>query len=374
MSPNRVVIVGGGVLGTMHALMARRRGWEVIQLDADAEPRSATVRNFGMVWVSGRAAGPELQAALSARQRWEEIAAAVPDVGFRPDGSLTVVFDEAHRAVLEEVGARDDATERGVEVLDVATARRKNPCLGGSFAAALWCERDAVVEPSRVLPALRRHLAELGGGRGYQWLPSRTVTGIETGCVRDHTGARHEAELVIVCPGARHDGPIAELVRGAPLRRVRLLMASTAPLGELLPTMLADQDSLRYYPGFDVPAAARLPAADPLVERYRMQLLVSQRADGSLTIGDTHESDEPFPVGVDEAPYEHLYERLSTLLGRPAPPLVRRWAGVYSQCLDPGQLCWRDQPLDGVVVVTGPGGRGMTLAPELAVQTWEGIS
>ena len=53
-----MVIVGGGVLGTMHAVAARRRGFEVVQLERDAEARGASVRNFGLVWVSGRKAGP----------------------------------------------------------------------------------------------------------------------------------------------------------------------------------------------------------------------------------------------------------------------------------------------------------------------------
>ncbi len=86
----RVVVVGGGVLGTMHALEACRRGWEVVHLEADAGPRRASVRNFGLVWVSGRAAGPELDLAVRARALWEQIAGDSPDVGFRPDGSLTV--------------------------------------------------------------------------------------------------------------------------------------------------------------------------------------------------------------------------------------------------------------------------------------------
>jgi glycine/D-amino acid oxidase-like deaminating enzyme len=48
---------------------------------------------------------------------------------------------------------------------------------------------------------------------------------------------------------------------------------------------------------------------------------------------------------------------------------VRRWTGVYSQVAD-NQVCWRNQPTTGVWVVTGPGGRGMTLSPAIAEQTW----
>src|SRR5260221_8413603 len=68
----RVVVVGGGVLGTWHAVAARRRGLDVLHLEREPEPRGASIRNFGLIWVSGRAAGPELSLALRARAAWEE--------------------------------------------------------------------------------------------------------------------------------------------------------------------------------------------------------------------------------------------------------------------------------------------------------------
>lgn len=362
------MVVGAGILGTMHALHARRRGFEVVHLDRDAEPRSASVRNFGLVWVSGRAPGPELDLAVRARELWEELALDVPEAGFRPDGSLTVVHDPIELRVIEEVADAPEADRRGVRVLGPEEVRRVNPALRGDVLAALHCERDAVVEPGRVLPALRARLEQRGG---YRFVPGRVATTIDTGVVVDHTGERHEADRVVVCPGAEAPGAVAELLRDAPVQRVRLQMLQTEPLGERLATSLADGASLRYYPAFRTRSAAGLPELDPVARQHAMQLLVSQRASGALTVGDTHEYDEPFDFAVDERPYAWLLDRLGRLLGRPAPPVVRRWAGVYSQCLDHDAVAHRDEVLPGVVVVTGPGGRGMTLSPALGEQTFE---
>src|SRR6478736_169033 len=118
---SRVVIVGAGIIGTMHAVMARRAGWDVVHLDRNLEPRSASVRNFGLVWVSGRAVGDELAVALRARALWSDVAAAAPGVGLRADGSLTVAQLPQEVAVLEQVMARDDAETRGFRLLDPAT-------------------------------------------------------------------------------------------------------------------------------------------------------------------------------------------------------------------------------------------------------------
>ncbi len=87
----RVVVVGGGVLGTWHAVAARRRGLDVLHLEREPEPRGASVRNFGLIWVSGRAPGPELSLALRARAAWEELAAG-PELYHRSEIAPGVVL------------------------------------------------------------------------------------------------------------------------------------------------------------------------------------------------------------------------------------------------------------------------------------------
>ena len=104
-----------------------------------------------------------------------------------------------------------------------------------------------------------------------------------------------------------------------------------------------------------------------------MQLLLVQRAGGGLTIGDTHVYDEPFDFAVDESAYDCLRDRAESILGWELPPVVRRWAGVYTAATD-DRICYRRQIEPAVWVVTGPAGRGMTLSPAIAEQTWEEVS
>ena len=96
---------------------------------------------------------------------------------------------------------------------------------------------------------------------------------------------------------------------------------------------------------------------------------IAAGVDGSLTIGDTHEYAEPFAFDVEEDAYEHLLTVATRLLGATLPPVRRRWAGVYSQLAGTG-LYYRSEVAPGVVLVTGPGGRGMTCAPAIAEQTF----
>lgn len=361
----RVVIVGGGIVGTMHARVALARGHEVVQLEADVAPRRATVRNFGLVWVSGRAAGEELALALRARELWEEISVKVPRIGFRADGSLTVVHDDAAVKVLDDVARRPDAARRGFVVLDPIETRHRNPAVRGDLVAALWCPADALVEPGAVLPALREFLTATDR---YEFVGGRRVVDVSPGVARDHLDRRHEGDLVLVCPGADH-AALGAIARDAPLRRCRLQMLQTEPLGERVTTALADGDSIRYYPAFAGATLEALPTPPEVVTAWGAQLLVAQRATGELTIGDTHAYDEPFDFAVDEEPYAHLLDRASAILGRELPPVRRRWAGAYSQITDE-RVCFRTELASGVLAITGLGGRGMTLAPAVAEQTF----
>ena len=365
----------------MHAVMARRRGLAVTHLEREPEGRGASVRNFGLIWVSGRRAGAELALALRARELWESIAADAPGTGFRPAGSLTVASSEAELAVMREAADLTDAKQREFELLDAADVREVNPALRGDFLGGLWCRADAIAEPRLALPALRASLAR--GGSGYEWLPGLEAVELAGHGVRDQSGQWHRGDLVVLCTGANFTGiagphltatgalASAPGAGGAGLRRVRLQMLQTLPFPGRLTTSVADGDSLRYYPAYDVPSLASLPPQAEVAARNRAQLLLVQRLDGSLTIGDTHEYDEPFGFDVDEGAYDHLVARAAALLGGQLPRVQRRWAGVYSEVAGGATIYHRSAVMPGVVLVTGPGGRGMTCSPAIAEETFQ---
>lgn len=380
----RVIVVGGGVLGVMHARAAVAAGHSVTHLEREPDARGASLRNFGLVWVSGRAPGHELELAVRARELWEQLATEMPAVGFRANGSLTLVADDDELAILEEVCARPDAADRGFELVEASELARLNPAIRGKVLGGLYAGRDAAVEPRLVPGVVRAHLERRDH---YTFEPGRDIVDVsESGAgvrLTDARGQSWDGDYAVLCTGAWHSGVIARWLgpteRPPVVRRVRLQMMQTAPLGEQLTTSVADANSLRYYPAYEGPARHRLGPADAATTAWGMQLLMVQRLDGGLTIGDTHAYDEPFDFDVDEQPYRILADRAERLLGGPLPPIERRWAGVYSE-LVPGVradtagalgygVYFHREVIPNVHLVTGPGGRGMTLAPVIAERT-----
>jgi glycine/D-amino acid oxidase-like deaminating enzyme len=131
----KILIVGGGIIGTAHAFEAIKAGHQVIQLERDEVARSASVRNFGLVWVSGRKSGAELQIAVRARQLWDEIHGAIPEMLFRANGSLTLAINKEEIAVMEECLRKEDASQRQWQILDRDETQKINPALRGNYLA-----------------------------------------------------------------------------------------------------------------------------------------------------------------------------------------------------------------------------------------------
>jgi FAD dependent oxidoreductase TIGR03364 len=365
----RVVVVGAGVLGTMHALFAVARGASVVHLERDPVPSGATVRNFGLIWVSGRAVGRELVLAQRARDLWEDIALDVPGIGFRANGSITLLNNLHELQVAEKALLRDDAHVRGFELLDRDEVVRRNPALAGVFLSGLYCARDAAVESRAALGALRAFMEQTGR---YDYMPGRELVGVVDHGVVDHGGVHHGGDQVIVCVGATLSGFAAELFEDEPLRKVRLYMAETEPLHRTLTTSIANGDSFRYYPGFTAFANEFLEQQPPVAADFAIQLLCQQRLHGGLTIGDTHEPETPGLFETLDRPMDIVEGAARLIIGAEMPRIERRWSGVYHQLRDPapGEVYFRKEVAPGVSAITGAGGRGMTLAPAIAEESF----
>lgn len=369
----KVIVVGGGIIGTMHARQALNLGHQVIHLERDPLPQMASVRNFGLIWVSGRKSGDELAAAVRARELWDEIHLENSELAFRGNGSLTLAKNQAEIRVMEECLAKSDAGVRGWKLLEKSEAQQLNPALRGNYLAALWCPLDATVEPDSVLASLRKNLLQ---NENYLWRAATDIVDVRS--ASDYvtaiakSGEIFEADVLVLCPGADHSSLFKDQFESAPIRRVFLHMMNTAFFDEEITTSIADGDSMRYYPAYDVGSLASLPPQHEIASENHMQLLLVQRKDGTITIGDTHVYQEPFPFKLEEAPFTYLYEIASELFGRKLPAITHRWTGVYSQRTD-GAICDRRLIAPNIISITGPGGRGNSLAPEIAETTFRDL-
>ncbi|MBS43052.1 MAG: TIGR03364 family FAD-dependent oxidoreductase [Nocardioides sp.] len=324
-----VVVVGAGVLGLGHAVEAVRAGLQVTVVDAEERLLGASVRGFGHACVAGQPA-PLRPAALDTRERWLDLGARA---GFwvGDAGTLAVARGLDELAVLTQL--RDERDGVGITMLDADdTARRLGPGARQVVGGALLTE-DVRIEPRHAVPALAAWLAHQPGVR-FLW--STHVHSVTDGLVQTSRGDLH-ADHAVICLGHDLDRLLPDVAAAAGLRRCRQHMLRLAPPDRtrIAPAVITGLSMLRQ------PALAAQPAADdvrrriaaerPELVEHDVDLVLAQRPDGDLVVGDTHD----LRAGVDPFSSESLdrllLDETARLLGVPGLHVKERWLGVHAE-------------------------------------------
>lgn len=349
-----LVVVGAGVVGLGHALAGVERGLSVAVIDRSDALRGASVRNFGHACVSAQSGQAAEYASLS-RSRWVRLAQAA---GFwaRESGTLVLARADDEVRVLEEYAERHPDGE----LLTASQARAVLP--GTSILGALRMPRDLQVDPREAVPALAAHLAGLGVQ--FRW---RTAAGvIEPGLVRTNRGEFH-AERIIVAVNHDLDELLPELADSREVRRCALDMLLIAqPFRDgaavKLPSpVLTGWSLLRYSAFTSLPGTAavraRLEQQYPDLLAMDLNLMTTQRPDGTLVVGDTHWRGVGVPPFQPEAAFRALKKLIVDLLGLDGARVLERWQGVYATAPEEFLV---EEPFEGVSAVSVTTGIGMT--------------
>jgi FAD dependent oxidoreductase TIGR03364 len=365
-----VAIVGAGILGLAHAYVAAKAGKSVVVLERSPRAAGASVRNFGMVWPIGQPAGTMLALSLRSRELWLEILREAKLTG-RETGSLHVAYRPDEAAVAQEFAELGPkfgyrcSWLKPCEVLERSHAVQPDGLAGG-----LWSSTELTVDPRQVIQSLPRFLAER---YNVQFVFGTAVTAVEPPLL--HTGCgRWQAETVIVCSGEDFETLYPRHYAASGLTRCKLQMMRTAPQpnGWQLGPSLAAGLTLRFYPAFQVcstlPALSRRIAEEtPEYDRWGIHALVSQTADGALTLGDSHEYSLAVNIFNKEEIDEIILRYTRQFLRAPDLAVAERWYGVYAKHPEKPLVVMHPEP--GVRIVTSPGGSGMTLSFGVAEQS-----
>jgi D-hydroxyproline dehydrogenase subunit beta len=365
-----VAIVGAGIMGLAHAYAAASRGLRVVVFERSPRATGASVRNFGMIWPIGQPHGAMHQLALRSRTRWVEVLeqAKLP---YWPEGSLHLVYRDDEAAVVREFV--ELAAGLGYEcswlspkqVLERSQAARAEDLIGG-----LWSGTELTVDPRVTIAALPAFLHERFGVEVHFGCAVRAIElpVVEAG------SERWSVDHVIVCGGDDFETLYPKTFATSGLTRVKLQMLRTAqqPEGWRLGPALAAGLTLRFYAAFGIcstlPALReRIAHQSPEYERWGIHGLVSQTAQGELTLGDSHEYGPCVDIFNREEVDDLILRYIRGFLNAPVMNIAQRWHGVYAKHPEKPYLSLTPAP--GVRIVTSPAGSGMTLSFGIAEQT-----
>ncbi len=366
-----VAVVGGGILGLAHALVAAREGRSVVLFERHDEARGASVRNFGMVWPISHPPGELRDRALRGREVWLDMAR---ETGIWHDacGSLHLAYWPEELEVLEEFDAGPSSAGLPTEMLgpeqvrELCPGARAQELLGGLRSDAELC-----VDPREALRAIPLWLEKEHGVVLRFGTPVDSIQGpfVET------PDERWRVERVVVCGGDDFETLYPEVFRDAGVTRCKLQMMRTAPQPDdwAMGPMLADGMSFASYDSFRSCSSLRrlrerIELERPEELRRGIQAKASQNGRGEIVVGDSHEYGLPVSDVRSAAIDRSILDGLRRFLTVPDLEIAERWTGVYVKHFERGDLV--AAPCDEVRVVTVCAGTGMTLGFGLAEEVW----
>lgn len=364
MADYDLAVVGAGIIGLATALAAAKRGLRVVVVDRDAQANGASIRNFGLVVVSGQSPGQSRSRAARTREIWLDIAGQT-GIEVLHRGKLVIAQRPEAMAVLEAYAATKDGENS--DLLNAADIARQCPApLNAKIAGGLYSPYELRVESRDVIPRLAAWLEQ---AHRVEFRHGVAVTGVSPPVVSTSRGDIRASKIVI-CPGDDLATLFPERIATYGVKRCKLHMMRLADPGFRLGSAIVSDLSLLRYGGY-----AAMPQSAALKERLMQErgealangvhLIVVQSADGSLVIGDSHQygaTPDPFaPQTVDQM----ILGEYSALFGSP-PPVVARWTGTYSSAASEAFI---DAPHEDVRLVMITSGTGASTSFAIGEET-----
>lgn len=261
------VVIGAGYCGLSAAIELARQGASVRVLDAGQWGGNASAYNFGSVAVMPPALpatahgehdpAKRLQAALApVRALREQIQAFGYDCAWTQPGHITLALDDASAAALRQRGLEAQALlGAGVRWLDARQVGEQTRAQG--VVGGLLNEHFALIEPARLLLALRNHAEALGVRLQYASPVLALEPGADTVDLVLAPGRISTARVLIASEQAWSLSAAAareplvlyqtHLFESAPLTRTALQLVTQQP--RVYGTASADKDYFRVHQG-----------------------------------------------------------------------------------------------------------------------------
>jgi FAD dependent oxidoreductase TIGR03364 len=362
-------VVGAGILGLAHAYHLARRGLSVVVFERHPRCQGASVRNFGMLWPIGQPAGEMYRLARRSLEIWADVLREA-ELWHERAGSLHLAYHEDEAEVLREFVAMTGRSERGCEILSAQQIIERFPAVRpDGLLAGMWSPVETCVDPREVVAGLPQWLHRVHNVRFEFGVP---VVGYERPTVRTPAGD-WTADRLVVCSGDELQTLFPAQLAALGLRRCKLQMMRTGPQGSdwRLGPMLAAGLTLRHYAAFAgcrtlAALNRRLVREMPAYLVYGIHVMAAQNGHGELVLGDSHAYDHKIDIFDNAAIDDMILAYLRTFLVVPHLQVAERWHGIYVKYRD--QPWWYGSPAEGVMIVTGVGGAGMTLSFGLAEQ------
>jgi FAD dependent oxidoreductase TIGR03364 len=365
------IVVGAGIAGLAMARALGIRGYKVKVIERTQRAVGASIRNFGMIWPIGQPDGALYERALLSKSIWKEVCDEA-GIWYDEVGSLHLAYAKDEWDVMQECAVLMD--HRQYKLLNTAeTVKLCSNVVKGNHIGSLHSKNEMIVDPRE---AIERIPGWLTDKYGVEFIWGTLVTDIAYPAV--YAGQEeYEADEIIVCSGADFETLYPQLYKLQPITKCKLQMMKMGGQPNRIGPSLCGALSLLHYSAFKAASSLetlknRIAAEYPEYIQWGIHVMISQNQAGELTIGDSHE------YGLTHDPFDKqrinqlILDYLATFARFDNEIITETWNGIYPKMTN-SQPDLILQPEQGVTVVNGLGGAGMTLAFGLCEQMIAGL-
>lgn len=370
-----IAVVGSGILGLSHAFAAAEKGLKVLLLERNEMPNDASVRNFGFAMVLGQAPGKMLTLANRSHEIWQDFA---KNVGFNvfTQGSLLFARNEIEESLLESFyEGPGQALPYGCSLLTEAEIAKLYNGQFSRYKRALHGSKERVVYSREAIPALAKWI----GSHPNITLKTNTLV-YEVDEIQGSlktTQGTFTAEHIFICSG--HDyktlfqSEIAALnpvVCRLQMLRVRPEKSLNLQHGVFTGLSCLHYDAFNGLPEIE-PLQQLVNEQTPLLEKYKIHLLMTPTPHGDIIIGDSHDYHTGTIRPFASSEIDHLIQSLAEETLGQKVEVIERWQGFYgSKGDEPISIL---KPSNKVTIVLMRTGLGMSVGPALGEENIQAI-
>ena len=370
-----VIVIGAGIVGLATARALSLKGYKVTVIEKNEKAVGASIRNFGMVWPIGQPSGIMYNRAIRSKMIWKEVADSI-GLWYDECGSLHTAYYADEWMVLQELYEHFKVGGREVELMNKRDITMEfNSVNEYELIGGLYSSSEMIVDARTAINKIPEYLNEY---LNVDFVWGKSITRIEG--IKAFSGSTvYEADLIFVCNGADFETLYPSIFAEQEITKCKLQMLrysmpeESKPLGAAICGGL----SLIHYKGFET--AESLPVIRKRYEtemdeyiRLGIHVMVSQNEQLELTVGDSHE------YGLNPGPFDEskINELITGYLKQfiicDEWKLLQSWNGVYAKMTNHATELFL-QPEEGVYIINGLGGAGMTLSFGLAEELIEKI-
>jgi FAD dependent oxidoreductase TIGR03364 len=358
----KAIVVGAGIVGLATARALAVRGYDVTVVERNARAVGASIRNFGMIWPIGQPDGELYESAMVSKGIWQQVCEET-GMWHDPVGSLHLAYEQDEMDVLSELA--EIYGHRNYSLLNPQQAVQKSSFINESgLIGGLYSNDEMIVDPRIAIATIPEWLSEKFDVK-FIWGKAVTDIAYPTVFAAEE---EFEADVICVCNGADFETLYPRLYAEQQITKCKLQMMRLVPPGngERIGPALCGGLSLVHYRSFTAASSLdalrrRFEVEYPEYLKWGIHVMAAQNGAGEITIGDSHE------YGLTPDPFDRKYINdlvlayLSTFATFSGNYISETWNGVYAKLTD-GNANLVLHPEEGVTIINGLGGAGMTLS------------